>query len=147
MNLKGKIKRRGSCRKVHYISLRSKDEYLIVKEVHLQGLKEFCRIISFLLPFKRLSEPGQLLLIVICTGLSGLSFFVFPVSCNTVFSDAVHLIGSDLYLKRISLIINNSGVKGLIQIWLWHCYIVFEPSWNRYPPGVNCAQNCIAVFN
>ena len=147
MNLKGKIKRCGSCRKINYISLRSKDEYLIVKEVHLQGLKEFSRIISLFLPFKRLSEPGQLLFIVICIGLSGLSFFVFPVSCNTVFSNAVHLISPDLYFKGIALIIDNSCVKGLIQIGLWHCNIVFESSRDRYPPGVDCPQNCIAVFN
>ena len=98
MYLESKIKRRSSRRKLYDVALRRKYEYLIGKEVHLQGFHEFLRIVYVLLPLESLSEPAQLNFLFI----AGNAFLVLPVSRDTVFSYSVHLLSPDLNLKRSS---------------------------------------------
>ena len=58
----------------------------------------------------------------------------------------MHLVGSNLNLKWIPVFIQYSGMQGLVHVRLRHCNIVFKPSRNRRPFGVNQSQHGIAVF-
>ena len=145
MNLKCKIQRRGLCRQFDNVTLWGEYEHLVIKQVHLQGFQKLHGVIGFLLPLQRLSQPRQLLFRGV-PSRTAFSFFVFPMRRNTVFRDSMHLVGSNLNLERIPVFIQNSGMQGLVHIRLRHCNIVFKPSRNRCPFGVNQSQHGIAIF-
>ena len=59
----------------------------------------------------------------------------------------MHLIGTDLYLKGLSVAPYEGGVQGLVHILFGHGYIVFETARNRLIHLMDDAQGGIAVFH
>ena len=59
----------------------------------------------------------------------------------------MHLIGSYLDFKRISVVAYYRSMKRLIHIRLWHSYIVFEFARYRLPHCVDYAKYSIAVLD
>ena len=102
----GKVDGTGTRGKGLHISGRREDIDVLVEEVEiaLQKAHELPVVRHVLLPLQDLAEPVQLLLFLLRTrrlAVGGL--FVFPVGCDTVLGDAVHLEGPDLDLKGFAL--------------------------------------------
>ena len=49
---------------------------------------------------------------------------------NTVLGSLMHLKGSNLNFKRLSIRSDQRGMQRLVHIWFGHCNIVLETSWN-----------------
>ena len=141
MNGIGKIYRCGSARKVLNISGRSKAVYLFSKEikVSLDKAHELLVVIGIPLPLKDLTEPGELFLLLL-HDRTGYVLLVLPVCSDTILSRSVHLVGSYLYLKWLSLRSDQCGVKGLVHVGLRHGYVVLESSRNRLVHLMNDTQ-------
>ena len=67
MDLESEVERCTFGRQFNNVSARCEYKYLIIKQVDFYGIKEFYRVIGFLLPFKSLSEPCELLFTVVNT--------------------------------------------------------------------------------
>ena len=59
----------------------------------------------------------------------------------------MHLIGADLYLKRLPIASNQGGVQGLVHILFWHGYIVFKTARNGLIHLMDDTQGSIAVLH
>jgi len=128
----------------HHITLGCKNENHVWKKVNFKGLHEFPGITHIVLPFKQLSQPWQFLFKV---SIAFCPSFVAPMSGNSIFGSSVHFPGPDLDFQGLSLRPNHRCMKRLIHIWFGHCYIVFKPTGNRLPKGMNHPQSTIAVFD
>jgi len=144
MYLECEIKRCGTGRQVDDLTLWREHENLRCKKIHFQSFHEFSRIVEFLLPFQSLTQPRQLHIFVILLARI-VAFLIFPVSRDTIFSNSMHFIGPDLYLKRLTVITQHSRMKRLVHVWLRHGYIILETSWYRFPHGMDLSQHGVTV--
>ena len=143
VDLKCEVQRCRTCRQFDHVPVWCKYEYLAGEQIHLQGFHEFLRIIGILLPFQSLTQPGQVHFFLVGSD----PLLVFPVSCNTVFCDLMHLICSDLDLERLAVVAHHSGMKRLIHVRFRHSDVVLEPPRDRSPHSVDKTQYCIAVLD
>ena len=67
------------------------------------------------------------------------------MSCNAIFTHAVHLFGSDLHLERTTRRTDDRGVQALVHIELWHRDVVFEAPWHRVPKRMDRTEHRIAI--
>ena len=74
-----------------------------------------------------------------------MTFFVLPVSSDTVFRPAVHLNGANLDLYCLTVGAKNRRVQALIKIEFRRRDVILEPSRHRVPPGVDRAERRVAV--
>ena len=107
-------------RKGFHISLWSKAVYTVCKQIQIifQKTHELFIIGHVSLPFQDLAQPVQLLLLTIARGsLTVRSLFIFPMCSNTVLGSLMHLKGSDLNFKRLSIRSDQRGMQRLVHIW------------------------------
>ena len=142
----GKVDGVRAFRQVDDIAARRKDKDLVGKYVELQRLKEFLRIVIFLLEADHLTQPRHLLIVLIACADAPPCFLVFPVSRDAELGDLVHRLGADLDLERIPLR-HDGRMQGLIAVGLRHGNIVLEPSRDRLPHRVDDAEHAIAVLD
>ena len=57
----------------------------------------------------------------------------------------MHLIRTDLYLKRLSVRPDQCGMKRLVVVWLWHGNIILKSSRNRLIDLMDHSQSRIAI--
>ena len=66
---------------------------------------------------------------------------------DTIFCRAVHLVSTDLDLKWLSVVADQSGMQGLIHVLLRHGNIIFETAWDRLIHLMDHTQGRITVFH
>src|SRR5258708_4418652 len=115
-------------------------EFLSTLKIDLQRRQKFARLFQFLRPLDQLPHPGDALVVF----LLRLAVFVFPVRGHTFFRDAMHLLGANLYFKRLAAV-QHGGVQGLIEIGPCHGDVVLEPARHRAPDMVHDAQGCVTI--
>ena len=145
----GKINRRRPRRQVFDIPLRGKAIDPVRKkiEIALDNAQKLFVVIHIMLPFQNMTQPCQFLfftLRVLCLTAAGL--LVFPVGSNTVFRRTVHLIGTDLYFKRLSVGTDQRRVQRLVIVWFRHGDIIFKTSGNRFIHLMDDPQRRIAFL-
>ena len=59
----------------------------------------------------------------------------------------MHLKGTDLYFKRLSVRSDQCGVQRLIHIGLWHGNVIFKSAWNGLVHLMDHAKCCITVLH
>ena len=111
------------------------------RQIHFQRGKKFAGFLQLLRPLDELAHPGDALVVI---ARSGFAAFVFPVSRDTFFRDAVHFLCANLDFKRLAAM-QNSGMKGLIKVWARHGDVIFETARNRTPDVVHHAESCVAI--
>ena len=116
-------------------------------KVTLQQLHKLLVVRHILLPLKDLAEPCQLLVLAARGHSPVACLLVFPVRCDTVFGNPVHLKGSDLDLKRRTRGTDQRRVEGLVHICLWHGDIVLKPARHRFIHLMDHTERCIAVLD
>ena len=65
---------------------------------------------------------------------------------NTILCGAVHLIGTDLDLKWLSVVADQGRMQGLIHILLRHGNIIFKTAWDRLIHLMDHTQGRITVL-
>lgn len=76
---------------------------------------------------------GQLLLVVIEAG------------GETVLSEIMHFVSTNLELDNFLIFSDNSSMKGLVAILLWHGDIIFDAATHRSVKGMNNAEDEVAI--
>ena len=101
-----------------------------------------------LLPLQNLAQPGQFFLFLLRSRFLAVGgLFVFPVCSDTVFCNSVHLISTDLNLKRLSVRSDQGCMQGLVTVWLRHRNVIFETARDRRVHFMDNTERCIAVFD
>ena len=72
------------------------------------------------------------------------AFLVAPVRRNAIFRALVHIGGADLHFERAFVIVNDSGVQGLVEVVLGGGNVIIELTRDRPPVGVDDAQGGVA---
>ena len=101
-----------------------------------------------LLPLQNLAQPGQFFLFLLRSRFLAVGgLFVFPVWSDTIFCNPVHLISTDLNLKRLSVRSDQGCMQGLVTVWLRHRNVIFETARDRRVHFMDDTERCIAVFD
>ena len=146
----GKIYGCGTCGESFHIALRSKTVYIVRKQIQviLQKAHKLPVVRHVSLPLQDLAQPVKLLFLLFShRHLAVGRLLIFPVGGDTVFRRLVHLVSTDLDLKRLSVGPDQRRMKRLIHIGLRHGDIIFEPARNGLVHLVDNAQGAIAVFH
>src|SRR5262245_50523284 len=69
-------------------------------KIDFQSAQKVARILHFLLPFHQMPQPEKALIIFF---VQTSTRFVLPMSCDSFFSNSMHLHSSDLNLKRLAV--------------------------------------------
>ncbi len=101
------------------------------RQIHFQRGEKFAGFLQLLRPFNQLAHPGDALVVI---AGSRFAAFVFPVSGDAFFRDAVHFLRADLHFKRLAAM-QNGGMQGLIQVRARHGDVIFEAA-RDWPPNV-----------
>jgi len=115
----------GAARKFQHAAFRRKGVNFDRGEIHFQGGEKFSGFLKLLRPFDELTHPGDALVVIFRSRLSGL---VFPVRGNAFLRDAVHFLRADLHLEGLAAV-EHGGMQGLIKIRAGNGDVILEPSW------------------
>ena len=125
-------------------SIWSKDINLLSQIVFFDSIHKFLSIIRLVLELHHLLDPVHSNSRFFAINLTLDSFFVGPVSCNPVFSNLVHFLGSNLELNWPFRSI-NSRMDRLVTIGLTIGNVVLETSWHWFPKFMNITKHSINV--
>src|SRR5271163_421184 len=140
----GKINRRGAARQDDYTSLGREGVNLFGIQVHAQSGEEFAGLLHLLHPLDQVTHPDDALIVGRRPAL--VPALVFPVGGDTLFGDAVHLLGAYLDLEGLPGM-NHRGVQRLVEVRARHCDIVLEASGDRPPDLVDDAERGVAILH
>ncbi len=101
-------------------------------------------IAQFFMPFKNLTQPGNLLFVMIGTGFD-VGAFVTPVRANAQFSLFVHGVGADLHFQHLAFGPDDGGMQRAIAVFLGVGDVVVELLGNMPPQGMHDAQRGVAI--
>jgi hypothetical protein len=104
----GEVDGRGAARQRLHFPFRREDVDVLRIQLDPEVLHELVRVADFLL---HLEQPAQPLEVLLVPFGADPTFLVLPVRRNPLFGDQVHLIGSDLNLKRHPEIAHDRRVQ------------------------------------
>ena len=105
-------------------------------------MQELLGILQIFLPFEQLSEPGKSLNVA---DLKIFPFLIAPVGGNPFFGYSVHFMSPDLNFDSLTVGTNHASMQRLIHVGFRDRNVVFEPSWNRAPLGMNHAEGFVTL--
>ena len=142
MDTVGEIQGHGAGRQLDHVALGREDVDVFIEQVFAHGLHELAGVPYFLLPFQHIAEPFHFFVEV---RVRGTALFITPVGGDAVFSDAVHVPGTDLHLEGDAVVRDQGGVDGLVHVLLGHGDVVLEAAGDGLPHGVDDAQAFVAL--
>ena len=116
---------------------------LVRVEVHLEAGEELVGVGHLPLPVDQLPDPGEALLVA--GGDDGFAGLVFPVGGDSLFGDAMHLVGADLHLELVAALAHDGGVQGLVEVGAGDGDEVLDAAGDRTPQHVNEAEDAVAI--
>ena len=149
MNSVRKVNRTAANGQINNVTTGSEDKHFISEDIHLNCVNEVTGIVHILVPFKELAYPRQFCVKTFVTTASrfaAATFFITPVSSDTVFTNTVHFKGTDLNFQRLTACRKHCCMQGLIHIRFRNCYIVFKATGNRTPHAMHNTQSAVTIF-
>ena len=105
-------------------------------QIDFQAAEKIRRILHVLLQLNKLAKPRNSLVFTIVR--NQLTIFIFPVSCNAFFGEAVHFRCSDLHFEGLAAG-NDGSMQRLVHVWPRHRDEVLNAAGHRSPGVVNHA--------
>ncbi len=146
----GEVDRRRAVRQGDDVALRREDVDLARADLEPQRLEELPRVTGLALPVEKLSQPGHLaervgLVRHRGAALAADGVLVLPVRRHAQLGPTVHQVRADLDLDRLAARADHRRVQRLVHVELGHRDVVLEPPRHRVPPGVQGAEDGVAV--
>src|SRR5271156_407499 len=139
----GKIDCRSVAGQHHDAALGSEGVDLFGIQIDAQRRHEFAGFLHFLHPLDELAHPDDALIV---GGRDCVAVFVFPVSGDALFGDAMHFLRADLHFESLAAV-NHRGVERLIQVRPGHGDVILETPRDGRPDLVDDAERGVTVFN
>src|SRR5262245_52164335 len=130
VNRISKVDRWRIARQRDYFSHRRETVDFFRIKVDFQAAQKLARVADIAARIYELTQPAELFFIV---GDAGLSLLVLTVSLDSLLRDPVHILGSDLNLKRLPILANDRCVQRLVEIWPGDGDVIFDAAGNRFP--------------
>src|SRR5262249_48678211 len=112
----GKIHGSGAARENDDAAFGREGVNLFRVEVHAQGGEKFAGFLHLLDPLNQLAHPDDAL--VVGVGDVG-AVFIFPVSGDALFGDAVHFLSANLNFEGLAGV-DDGGVERLVEVGAGH---------------------------
>src|SRR5882724_11917156 len=71
--------------------------------------------------------------------------WIFPLIRDPLLGDAMHLVGADLHLERLSLVAHHGSVQRLIHVRLEYGDETLDPTRERAPETVDDPEGAVAA--
>ena len=113
-------------------------------QVHLQRGHELAGVLHLPLPLHQVPQPGDALIVRRWT-LAAL--LVFPVGGDAFLRDAVHLLGADLHLERLTVRADHGSMQRLVEVGTRNGDEVLDAARDGAPLVVDHAQRGVAVLH
>src|SRR6185437_5147883 len=83
---------------------------------------------------------------LIVIGRAAPALFVFPMRCDALFGDAVHLIGADLDFEMTALGSHNRSVQRLVEVGPRDGDKILDPAGDGMPLIVNNTERRVTIL-
>ncbi|RMR10054.1 hypothetical protein ALP92_103717 [Pseudomonas syringae pv. primulae] len=140
----GEVQRRRVLGQVDSVAVGGEDIDTIRLDVDPQLLGQTTDVTQLFMPFKHLTQPGNLLFVMIGAGFD-VGAFVAPVRANAQFGLFVHGVGADLHFQHLAFRPDDGGVQRAVAVFLGVGDIVVELLGNMPPQRVHDTQRGVAV--
>src|SRR6185369_6808041 len=119
------IERSRPARQLYDLTHRRERIYILRKQVELEGFDKILRVDILLGSFDQGQEElfnrfSKLVETFIVVASTQLTLFVFPMCRHTFFGDLMHILRTNLHLKRLAAVTDDRSMKRLIQVISWN---------------------------
>ncbi|RMO84044.1 hypothetical protein ALQ33_05543 [Pseudomonas syringae pv. philadelphi] len=138
------VQRRRAFWQVDGVTVGGENVHPVRLDIDPQLLGQTTDIAQLFVPFENLTQPGNLLFVMIGTGFD-VGTLVTPVRANAQFSLFVHGVGADLHFQHLAFRPDDGGMQRAIAVFLGVGDVVVELFGNMPPQGMHDAQRGVAI--